>query len=156
MPKTQISLAAFAEEMVDVLPLLMRSIWMIERNYVSLGKITMPQFGGLHYLLEHGGVCTMRDLAGALHTCGSSATAIVDRLVALRLARRERDPHDRRVVRVAIAPKGIRVMDQIRRQRRGGLIRMFGTVSVAERSRYLDIIRKLVRGLESPAAKGRS
>lgn len=155
MRKKPLSLPAFADELVDVLPVLMRSIWLVERNYVSLGKITMPQFGGLQYLLDHGGVCTMQDLAAALQTCGSSATAIVDRLVALRLARRERDARDRRVVRVAIAPRGIRVMEQIRQQRREGLVRMFGTVSVAERSRYLDIIRKLVSGLGRPAAKGR-
>ncbi|MCB9674800.1 MAG: winged helix-turn-helix transcriptional regulator [Alphaproteobacteria bacterium] len=56
------------------------------------------------HVLGSRGPSTAGDLASALGVTSGGLTAVVDRLIALDLAIRERDPADRRRVRIALRP----------------------------------------------------
>src|SRR5689334_17012665 len=56
----------------------------------------------------------MRELAALLGCDASNVTGIVDRLEAQGLARREADPHDRRVKRVIATPEGKETIRRVR------------------------------------------
>jgi DNA-binding MarR family transcriptional regulator len=56
----------------------------------------------------------MRELAALLGCDASNVTGIVDRLEAQGLARREADPHDRRVKRVIATPEGEETIHRVR------------------------------------------
>lgn len=58
------------------------------------------------------------EVAAALSVTLSAATGLVDRLVKSRLATRERDTADRRVVWVNITPEGERVLGEAEERRR--------------------------------------
>lgn len=56
----------------------------------------------------------MRELAALLGCDASNVTGIVDRLEAQGLARRDADPHDRRVKRVVATPEGTGTIRRVR------------------------------------------
>jgi len=141
------SIARFADELLDLFPLVMRKLWQHERNYVTQGKISLPQLAALNHLFIQT-PCTMHALAEAIAAGESTATGVIDRLVALRMVSRTRAPRDRRVVHVGITARGRAVMRQIRRQRRASVIRTYGLLSGEERRRYLEMIRKLANNLD--------
>ena len=146
------SLGAFADELVDLFPLLMRRLWHQERNYVTEGKLGLPHLSAMDHLRREDST-TMHDLVTALRMSRSTATGIVERLNGLGLAERSPDPRDRRVVRVALSTKGRGILRQLRTQKRRSVIRFYGQLNAEERARYLEIIRKLVKDL-SPATAG--
>jgi DNA-binding MarR family transcriptional regulator len=74
--------------------------------HVEMGAITVQQMHALHTIARRGAV-TMGELAGCLDAASlSSATQMSDRLVKLGLVERLSDPADRRLVRVAMSPRG--------------------------------------------------
>jgi DNA-binding MarR family transcriptional regulator len=77
----------------------------IGRALSALG-LTVPQFFALMFLQEHGGRCTMGDLAECTDQCSATMTGIVDRLVEMGIVTRERAPRDRRSVVVGLTTRG--------------------------------------------------
>jgi DNA-binding MarR family transcriptional regulator len=148
---TPLTAAQFAARMMQLMPKLMQSMHAYERNFFTRGTISFPQLWALDYLHDQPR-CTMHQFAHAMHNQRSTATGLVDRMAKMGLLRRERSRTDRRVVKVFITPKGNSVMRQIARQRRRIIVRMFSRMSPADRRQYLDIIERLVRQFESPAA----
>jgi DNA-binding MarR family transcriptional regulator len=66
------------------------------------GGVTLHQAGALRHLVKHGPL-TMNELAARMEISPSSATQLVDRLVQHGLVVRNPDPHDRRILRVAVS-----------------------------------------------------
>jgi len=77
----------------------------------SASTLTPAQYHLLAMLGTEQGGCRVTELAEKGGVQPSAITAIVDRLVERGLLSRERDPHDRRVVRVSATPAGL---DQVR------------------------------------------
>jgi DNA-binding MarR family transcriptional regulator len=74
--------------------------------HAEMGAVTFQQMQALHAIARGSGV-TMGELAGCLEAASlSSATQMADRLVKLGLVDRMSDPGDRRLVRVALSPRG--------------------------------------------------
>jgi DNA-binding MarR family transcriptional regulator len=65
-------------------------------------------------LLDQRGPLRMSEIATRLGVKLSGCTALVDRAVEAGWVVRERDPHDRRVVRVTVSPDGERILDELR------------------------------------------
>src|SRR5215216_6277379 len=65
------------------------------------------------WVLEHHGDLPMSRLAELLDVSLSNATGLVDRMEERGLIERVPVPDDRRVVRVRVAPGGLRAMDEI-------------------------------------------
>jgi DNA-binding MarR family transcriptional regulator len=67
--------------------------------------ITAPQFLLLSELWEQDGMAAS-DLAREVYLTAGAVTGLLDRLEAKELLRRERDPNDRRALRVWLTPAG--------------------------------------------------
>jgi DNA-binding MarR family transcriptional regulator len=144
---------AFADRALAVMPALMRNMMASERNWVSRGLLTLPQLWALQ-ILDAGRAAGMRDLVRSLGFKASTATGIVDRLVALGLARRQADAADRRLVHLAITAKGRRILGAIRHEKRRMTIRLFATVPAADREVYLRVLERVAAGLDRPTEAG--
>ena len=144
------SLPAFAEHVSALFPRLCRAMVRHESNHLTTGTITLPQLWALELVREKKSVA-MHDLASALHLKSPSATMLVDHLDGLGLVRRSRGAQDRRVVQVALTAKGRKILDEILRQKKKGVMEIFKPLSVAERRSYLAILNKLASTLSQPS-----
>src|SRR6478609_5416836 len=82
-----------------------------ERPWLLLG-LTMAQLKAMMLIVQTGGVRS-RELADGLGIAPSAATPLVDRLVEQKLARREDDPADRRIVWILPTGKALAVYDEL-------------------------------------------
>ncbi len=142
------SIQQFARQVSELAPRLMRSMWYFGRNYYTRGLISYPQLWALEHLYRHK-ECTMHDLADTLGTRGSTTTGLVDRLIKMKLANRRHSEKDRRVVFVAITPKGRQITRQIISQHQKTMMGLFAKLSPRDRKQYVEILEKLVGGLLS-------
>ena len=143
----------FGAKMIELLPKLMREVTQHEHNYLSRGKITLPQLWVLECLSRRKESSPMNLLAESLRISRPAATGLVDRLIAQGLVRREGDPKDRRVVRITITPKGQKTIDNIWEQKRRTIVRAFGQISPSDRAQYITILKKVVDNLTQSQAK---
>jgi len=134
----------FGRQMVELLPKLIRGFARYESNYLSRGKITLPQLWVLEYLSRKKG-CPMNELAQFLSVSRPATTGLVDRLIAQGLVHREGDRQDRRVVRVEISAKGRRIVSHIWEQKRRMIVNVFGQISPVDRAQYLAILERVVK-----------
>ncbi len=137
----------FGRHMIELLPQLVRGFARHEHNYLSRGKITLPQLWTLEYLARQNG-CPMSQLARFLHISRPATTGLIDRLIAQGLVRRLDDVRDRRVIRVHITAKGRRILTSIWEQKRRMLVEVFGQISPADRTQYLTTLERVVEILE--------
>ena len=89
----------------------------------------------------------MRELAALLACDASNVTGIVDRLEAQGLARREPDPHDRRVKRVIATPEGRETVRRVRAEMHA-VHRALDTLDPAERAALYALVEKMRPALE--------
>lgn len=83
-------------------------------------------------------------LAEALHTRPATVTGLVTRLERAGYVHRGDDEMDRRVVRVAITPKGRSVLEEIRSEGRAFMHRAFVVLGEARVEALADLLTKLV------------
>ena len=133
----------FGQRMIALLPRMLRGFARRESNYLSRGKITLPQLGVLEYLSNRR-ESPMNELARHLGVTRPAATGLADRLIAQGLVSRQGDRSDRRVIRINLTPKGRRVLDNIWNQKRRMLQEVFGQLSPAERAQYLATLERVV------------
>jgi DNA-binding MarR family transcriptional regulator len=103
---------AVARELLDVVPVIMRTIRNEMRNHRS-NDLTVPLFRTLMFLERHPGVSLM-DLAGHLGLTSPSVCKIVDRLVARSMVMRQHSDTDRRKITLALTDEGQKVLDEAR------------------------------------------
>jgi DNA-binding MarR family transcriptional regulator len=139
---------AFAKRLADLMPHLCRAMIRYESNLLTTGQITLPQFWALEWLRERG-QSSMHDLAQALSMKSPAASMMADRLEELKLIRRARTPHDRRVVLVELTPRGLRMVTQVHEQKQIGIAQLFKALSARERGQYLNLVEKMARTLSS-------
>lgn len=140
-PPTDIAL--FGRRMIELLPRMIRGFARRESNYLSRGKITLPQLWVIEHLSRRRD-CPMNELARHLGISRPAATGLVDRLIAQGLAGRRGDPEDRRVIRVNLTPKGRRILANIWEQKRRMITQVFGQIPAADRAHYLATLEKVV------------
>ena len=143
---TAIDTHRFGQRMITLLPQLIRGFARRESNYLSRGKITLPQLWVLEHLSRRKD-CPMNELAGFLRISRPAATGLVDRLIAQELVVRSGDRKDRRLVRVNLTAKGRKILTNIWEQKRRMLVDVFGRISAQDRARYLAILEQVVEVL---------
>ena len=134
----------FGQRMIALLPQMLRGFARRESNYLSRGKITIPQLGALEFLSARR-ESPMNELARHLGVTRPAATGLVDRLIIQGLVERQGDRSDRRVVRINLTSKGRRVLDNIWSQKRRMLQEIFGQLSPADRAQYLSTLEQVVK-----------
>ena len=131
---------------------LMRRFWLSLNPKLSeallSAHIHMPQYLAMVVLKERG-EATMGELSGVLGVSLGATTSVVDRLVQVDYADRVRSREDRRVVRVALTPKGEQVLtdrDKSFLEHAVGILRQ---VPLEERKAFLATYAKIVAISES-------
>ena len=136
----------FGAKMIELLPQLIRGLAQYEHNYLSRGKITLPQLWVLEYLSRQGS-SPMNHLARFLKVSRPATTGLVDRLILQGLVKREEDKSDRRVVRVTVTPKGRKIIANIWEQKRRTFVRAFGQISPQDRAQYITTLEQVASNL---------
>lgn len=144
------SLETFVDRIAQWLPQLCQAMIRHEQNHIATGHLNLPQAWALEALAD--APLAMRDLAARLRLKSSTGTQFVDRLEVLGYVRRRRSDSDRRAVHVELTPLGRRTIQQLRAQKREGMLMLFRPFTPRERAQYLVLIEKLVRGLSEGSA----
>lgn len=97
----------------------------------------------LLYLLDHGGEAPLSTLADAVGLSLAATGRAVDAMHRGHLVTRTEDASDRRVKRIALAPRGREAVDLITRARFGVVNEFVAALDPTERARLTDAVRTL-------------
>ncbi len=136
-------ISSFSRELSDFLPYLIRGMLRRYTGALGRGLISLPQFTSLDLINSHGSM-KMKDIAGELNISLPAATGMIDRLHHMGLVKREFDLKDRRIVKIALTPKGKRILDNTKENRKKAIEDVFSERSAKERENYLNIVRKVI------------
>lgn len=139
----KVSLEDFSAEMQGMFPMFLRAMFRRERNAISQGVITVPQFLGLSFLRVKPN-SPVKAFAETLGLQLSSASGLLDRLAKLGLLKRTHSTEDRRVVLLMLTRKGEEMVDEIMKQKRHSVAEIFSALSDDERSVYLELMQKVM------------
>ncbi len=110
-------------------------------------NLTMAQLKTLILLVQSGGLRS-RELADELGIAPSAVTPLVDRLVDQKLARREPDPDDRRIVWIRPTAKAVSQHDKLMQTNRSVLEAVLDELPETERPRVFESMRLLLDSAE--------
>lgn len=144
---TGLSLQEFADQMAEIMPMMMREFFKHQTSKFYKTRLTMPQFAVLD-IINRSGRLKMSDLAGIMHVTTAAATGIIDRLFRDGYIKRETDPEDRRIVMVRLTAKGAAVINDAVEKRKKMTIKIFGMISQEEREEYLKILKHIAEHLK--------
>ena len=109
--------------------------------------LTISQLSALASI-ERSGPITLGNLARVEQVQPPTMTALAGKLEAAGLVERSIDVTDRRVHRVAVSPRGVRLLARHRKQKNAYLERRLATLSASDRAtlaRASEIMEKLTR-----------
>lgn len=131
---------------VDEVDALMRAVAAVVRQrgreILKDFDITPPQFNALLELIC-GGNLTMGELCDRLYLASSTVTDLVDRMEKNGLVERERDPADRRVIRLNVKEYGHRLVGRVMEARKKYLATVLAKLDRERRRQVLDSLRLL-------------
>ena len=136
-------LAEFADEMNEVMPVLIQGFARRQANELYKGKITLPQFLILDFLNKKG-ECKMTEIARFMHVSTAAMTGIVERIKRCNYVERVYEPSDRRIIKVRLTDKGRELVKKVNRQRRNMIVDIFAKISQREREQYLNILMRIL------------
>jgi len=136
------SLLEFADKMNEVMPGIIQGFARRQADELYKGKITLPQFLILDFLSQQG-ESRMTDMAHFMHVTTAAMTGIVDRLVGYGYVARGYNPEDRRIIKIKLTSHGNGLVKEINGQRRSMVIKIFGSISEADRQDYLRILMQI-------------
>lgn len=138
----------FGAEIAKILPSIMREFTKMQRNLFLKIRLTISQIVILEFLAEQG-ACRMNELGKALNSTMSAVTAIVDKMITLKLVKRERSRKDRRVVKVILLDKGKKTAKRVRDGRRNCANELFAKLTRKDKDEYIRILKKVYNNLRS-------
>jgi DNA-binding MarR family transcriptional regulator len=115
----------------------------LEDALVPVG-LSLAKFGALTHLVEAGEPLSLSECAKKMTCVRSNITQLMDRLEADGLVRRVADPQDRRAVRAAVTPLGIKRQAAGAKEVakvQGELFKTLGIVDQATLSRALSVLK---------------
>lgn len=120
----------------------------LEKELDAYG-LTPPQYMVLRCVRDSQSGCSMSELAESSFQVSATMTGIVDRLVERGLVQRERDPHDRRTLRVVLTGAGTDLLALVREAKRQWLHEFFGVLSPEDRKRMIEMGRRYLEIVQS-------
>ena len=112
-------------------------------------NLTAPQYMALRNIASRPESYTMTALASSSLQVSATMTGIVERLLERGLVTRDRDPQDRRTLRVGLTPAGRDLLEQVNSQIRASTIRLLSSFSIEERGIVIAGLRCYLRALEA-------
>lgn len=82
----------------------------------------------------------MGDIANHFSTTMPTATALVDKLIAAKLVKRENDPKDRRIVRISLTKEGEKLLSEAKKQRANKMNKLLSYLSKEDKTELLRIL----------------
>ena len=95
------------------------------------------------YFLDIKGSCNMSRIANLVGCTVPAATGVVDKLVRAELVRREQDPKDRRVIRIAITPTGRKTLSHLKRIHEQRLQEVLERLPVERREELIESFTRI-------------
>jgi DNA-binding MarR family transcriptional regulator len=139
-------LEASARELVSHLDRAMRRLVLASDEQGSRERFSRSEIAVLETLGAEGAMA-MGELAARVRLPLSTATRVVDRLVARGMLQRERPEDNRRVVRVALAAGGQEFYQAALRSRIAGAQRMLERLTRGEQGELIRIFQKIADSL---------
>lgn len=136
------ALSQFSEELLNLMFYVIRGMFRKQIDLLGQGKLTVPQFLTLDLLSTYSSM-RMKDIAKELNISLPAATGMVDRLHRMGMVKRIFDERDRRVIRIILTPKGSKVLEDVRKNRRKVIEEVFSNLTYIERENYLNILKKI-------------
>jgi len=137
-----LSITEFVDKVCEIMPIMMKEFFKHQAEGLHKMKITLPQFVVLD-ILKRQGESKMSSLAHFINVTTAAMTGIVDRLVRGGYIKRTNDPEDRRVIRVFLTAKGDKLVEEVIRERKKLIGKIFGMISQKEREEYLEILKHI-------------
>jgi DNA-binding MarR family transcriptional regulator len=91
----------------------------------------------------------MGDIANHFSTTMPTATALVDKLIAANLVRRENDVKDRRIVKISLTKSGEKLLKEVEKQRANKMKKLLFYLSKQDKLELLRILRVLAEKSEN-------
>ncbi len=127
---------------------MVRALQTYSQEVRSAYGLTGPQLWALKTLERHGRM-TVGRLAAALAVHQSSISILLLRLERRRLVRRIRSRPDRRIVHVALTPRGAAVAADAPEAAQGRLLHALGSMSAEQLRRTRRVVDQLVQAMEA-------
>lgn len=138
----EVSLSEFADKMNELMPTVIKEFARRQANELYKGKITLPQFLVLAFLVREG-ESKMTLLARFMGVSTAAMTGIVDRLVRDNYALRQSQAGDRRIIKIKLTSRGAQLVSKINAQRKQMILNIFGKISERDRQDYLRILMRV-------------
>lgn len=124
------------------------------RSIAAAGEpMTLPQFR-LLVVLANAGPTKLATLAEQLGVNPSTATRMVDRLIAAKMVTREANPLSRREIVLEVSEDGRAVVERVTARRREEIAEIVGRMPAEERAGLVDALWSFTRAGGEPPAEG--
>jgi DNA-binding MarR family transcriptional regulator len=133
-----------AESLGDSFGAVARRLRSASMASLSAWDVTPSQMRAVRTLTSRDEGMRSSELAQHLRIAPRSATEVVDALEAKGLVHRSPDPTDRRATLVALTPRGLDLMEEVRRARGLESERLFERLSRTDRAHLARILRQLL------------
>lgn len=94
--------------------------------------------------------CKMSDLSKATGITLSALTGMVDRLKEKTLVRRDRDPDDRRIVKISSTASGRKIAREYQEKYVNSAVRALSRLEPGDRENLVRLFEKMARSFEAP------
>lgn len=108
----------------------------------TITSLTMVQLLALVYLKEKQSP-QLGEFARSFHITKPSATSLVDKLVQLKLARREEDKEDRRIIRVRLTSQGELTLRKAMEERTAVMKKFLTKLSEKDKEDLLRVFKRM-------------
>lgn len=135
-------LEEFIDRITELTPRLCRAMLAQETNCFSCDRVTLQEIWALEIVAQQE-PCPRSVLVERLRLKSSTGTILLNRMERNGLIRRERTKENRRVVYLALTPRGRRIMNQARERRKAALRLLLSPLQAAERGRYVRMLEDL-------------
>ncbi|PIV90489.1 hypothetical protein COW46_03215 [Candidatus Gracilibacteria bacterium CG17_big_fil_post_rev_8_21_14_2_50_48_13] len=129
------------KDLLDSMHSLLRSMHKLN-IHSDCADLSMLQMHTLLYIRERG-PASMKELSDMQKMQPATTTALIDRLVAKNLLKRETDAVDRRVTRVGLTPTGLELLGSIYEQKQQQTATFLEILDTAEQEELVRLMRKI-------------
>ena len=131
-----------AEKLADIFTVLQRCFLSNLSRELSRGHVSFSQYVLLGYLGRQNSL-SMSEIAARMNHTTAAATGLVDRLVKLDYVRRRPARDDRRKILVQVTTKGAGLVERIREDMVGNLMKLMEQLTAAEQRAWVKIYEKI-------------
>ncbi len=135
-------------EIIDMMSRLFRTMKHSMSFNSKHSHVTMLQFEAL-WCIKKSKHAQMSDIAENFSITMPTATSLVNKLITTKLANRENDKKDRRIVRITLTRQGEKLLDEIAKQRNNRIHELLSYLSTQDKKDFFRILKTIVKKSES-------